>query len=474
VIKQALLEGAQDALAEYGLAPKREKSKIRKALPYLAAGAAGLGGYKLLRMPRFTAGPALREMQELAANKGFHRVVDVTPTKLETGATLGDRFQHFMAPRASLSGDLNTWNRLKLLLQEGTSEAIPVVEQKGKQRIAGGKRKGPVKGVVFGRQSISPSTTAPAVRGGVDLEGPAETQTALNELSRKGKGYEADIVQQHAPGAMPLTHSDISKHLAGGGDLPTMQSRLREAFGGEDWLLKPKGGLASGGNFPSLENDWQAQHAAYTAHMADPASRAAYDAAVAEGGNAPSHYLRKHDLYKGYVLDQMLKDPASVMAQQKIPNILNEYRVHLVGGEAPTSTIFPRFTEGVKGQMRAAPTRVGVGKSTKDIKAFSEDVMRKLPEEYRKGTFGFDVVAYKRPDGTIGHQLVELNPTEGATPEAAGGGSGYLDPRSVPFTGHRHYKAITGRSTPLMAGLGGGLAGGAVGLATKQLTDDDR
>ena len=68
----------------------------------------------------------------------------------------------------------------------------------------------------------------------------------------------------------------------------------------------------------------------------------------------------------------------------------------------------------------------------------------------------------------MGYQMIELNPTEGAKPTEAGGGSGYL-----PWVGHRHYHAATGRHTPLVSGLGGLGAAAGAGIAANHLNDSD-
>jgi hypothetical protein len=486
-LKMAFDEGAQDALAEHGLAPKQEKSTFRKALPFLAAGAAGLGAYKGLRMPRFSSTPALRELQELASRKGFHRVVDVTP--YTPGSSFGERLEHFVTPQASPSGDLNLWNKIKLLAREGTTEAIPVSQVPDprtpsgvREHVSGHRGPKKVQGVVWGRQNVSSSDVPSAVRGGIDIEGPGATQKVMDRLSRKGKAYEAHLIQKHAPGAMPETHTIYGgtslADLAHGIQAPDPHTAIRElqqrVLGqhGEDYMLKPSLGLASGvggGGFPRAGgDDWATHLKAYTDHMADPANQAAYQAAETAGGNATAHYLRNNNIYKGRVLHEALQKPETMLLQKMIPDVQDEYRVHTIAGAAPTSLLLPRGYEGVKGTMKAQPVRLGVGKQTKEVQAFVEDTMRKLPAEYRQGNFAVDVVSHKRPDGTMGYQIVELNPTEGAKPTEAGGGSGYL-----PWVGHRHYHAATGRHTPLIAGLGGLGAATSAGIGAKHLSDSD-
>jgi hypothetical protein len=490
-LKRAFLDGAQDARSAFGVnddaEPADKPSMLRKALPFLAAGGAGLAGYKLLRRPSFSTNPALREIQELAQRKGFHRVVDVTP--YTPGSSFGERLEHFVTPQAGPSGDLNLWNKIKLLAREGTTDAIPVSQVADprtptglREHVSGHRGPKKVEGVVWGRQNISGSNIPSAVRGGKDLEGDAATQKVMDRLSRKGKAFEAHLIQQHAPGMMPETHTIYSgKSLADIGHgiqgqdphaaVHELQQRVL-AQHGPDYMLKPSLGLASGvggGGFPRVGgDDWATHLKAYTDHMADPGNRAAYEAAETAGGNASSHYLRSHDIYKGHVLNEALAKPESMLIQKLIPNVRDEYRVHTIAGSAPKSILLPRGYEGMKGTMKAQPVRLGVGKQSKEVSAFTEDLMRKLPPEYRQGNFAVDVVSHELPNGEIGLQAIELNPTEGAKPTEAGGGSGYL-----PWIGHRQYHAVTGRHTPLIAGLGGLGAATGAGIAAKHLSDSD-
>ena len=475
-LKQALLDGAQDALAEHGLGPAREKSTLRKALPWLAAGGAGLAGYKYLHTPVFSMNPALRAIQERAVSKGFHRVVDVTPTELDAGASLKERLEHFVTPHADAEGHMGLAERVKMFLREGTTDSIPVTQIGNRQHVPGHKGPKKVDGVVWNRKNVSSSDVRPIVRGGIDVEGPDSAQRSVTALGRKGKGAEADLVQMHAPDAMPLTHSDVTQMFDGLKELPPgqaaqeLQSRMRSNIG-DDFMMKPTQGLASGvggRGFPHTSNDdWGHEIEKFHAHLADPVNKAAFKAADTQGGNATAHYLRDNNIYKGHVLHEALRKPRSIMAQKVIPDIVNEYRVHTIAGSAPRSMLLPRGYKGVKGHVGAAPTYMGVGKHSDEVNTFVEDLMQKLPKKYRDGNFAVDVVSHKRPDGTLGHKLVEMNPTESANTVDAGGGSGYLE-----GIGHRHHHAVTGRHTPLLSGLGGLGAAGIAGAATEELTDD--
>ena len=82
-----------------------------------------------------------------------------------------------------------------------------------------------------------------------------------------------------------------------------------------------------------------------------------------------------------------------------------------------------------------------------DIQKFVEESLGKLPEKYRTGSYGMDIMPFKRPDGSVAYKIVEMNPAERAYNNLsgynAGGGSGFLDSRIVPYVGHAQYRAMT-------------------------------
>jgi len=431
---------------------------LRKVLPWAAALGAGAGAYKFLRTPSFSANPLLRKVQQQAASKGFHRIVDVTP----------DGTGGLFRPVANAEGKLSPWNKLKMFLNEGTTEAIPISHAGDVPKVVGHKGPRRVQGVTHGRHDVF--GTSDAVRGGIDIEGPQETMTAMNRVSKGGKKFEANLLNKHAPGSMPETHTDLGQLFEG---LPAdrqqavaeLQSRVLSNHG-ENVLLKPNQGLASGGKFPRANQDWSSQLQAYDAHMADPAKRQTWRAAKQVGGNELSKYMIDNGLYEGGVLHQALRNPKSVLAQKLIENPLGEWRAHTMAGSVPANMMFPRFSKGPK-------AIAGVIHRDKAMQSFLEDTVAKLPPKYQSGNYAFDVMPHRQPDGSIGYKILEMNPTEQATATAAGGGSGFLDPSTVPFTGHSHYRAATGRHTPLVAGLGGVGAASLAGLGTRALTRDE-
>jgi len=481
MLKEAAEYGAEDALQYYGTEEAQKPSLLRKALPWLgAATAAGLT-YKGLRTPSFSKNPGLRKLQQRAAEKGFHRVVEVPHLDpLEEGAGFVDKLTHGLAPHVNPeTGDMNWWNRLKFRLLEG-GEAIPVTTRGGKVWVPNSDRKPVnVSGVVHGRHMI-PGTSedlggkamSSVVRGGIDAEGPLATQQAVSRLGRKGKGVEADLLMKYAPESMPESWTNLHPHFEGlAAETPAqrirsakkLQARLREAHGsGGEFFLKPTQGLQSGGAFPRSDSDWSKDLAKFESLVANPKRLEEFNAHAESPGDLAG-FLQHHDVLEGHTIHEALKDPSSVFAQRILPEPLGEWRVHTVGGAAPLHLMSPRHGDSVS-VGRTIPAMLGVGDvKAKNIQSLVEDTLSKLPPEYQKGSYGMDVMPYRRPDGSVGIKILEMNPSERANLRTGepGGGSGLIDTKTVPYAAHAHYRALTGRHTPLVAGLG---AAGAAGL----------
>jgi hypothetical protein len=302
----------------------------------------------------------------------------------------------------------------------------------------------------------------------------------LTELGESGKGFEAQLLQRYAPESLPETLTDIKPFLQGL-QIGTPEQRLEavralrdrmRAQYGKGFMLKPNLGLQSAGAFPWGKQNWFKQLRHYERHIADPEKLKALQAMEAKGPGDLAAYMEQHGIEEGRVLHHALQNPESVLLQRAIKNPLGEYRVHLMGGEAPRSLMMPRYG----GLGDVAKLHLGVGPVTPaGLKQFAEETLAKLPEKYRAGSYGMDVMPFRKPDGTVGYKIIELNPSERAYHTATGahnmgGGSGFLDTDVMPHAGLAQYRVATGRqATPvaLAGALGaGGLATGATALGT--------
>lgn len=494
-LKRAYLDGVQNALRKLHLTSDKEENEpsfLRKAAPWLLGGAAGLGAYKYLRTPALSKNPMLRRVQTEAARKGFHRIVDVTHNPEYLPSARAPWLKRLMGkitapPMADPTNSHLDWaNKLKLWLREG-GEAIPVTAGEGavpKQLAYGRQAPGKtIKGITYGRHAtLDGNEVSPAavLHGGKDLEGTRAQQKALTALGVQGKGNEYELLRKHVPDAMPRSITDLSNFVPEGElneqSVNALKERLSKEFGGK-FLLKPHVGLTSGGDFPFSDQDWGAHVSKYQQHIKDPAARKALSEAAAVGDSELSEYLGTHGLLPGYTLENAIKNPKSVLAQQLVENPLGEFRVHTMQGEAPRFMQISRWGEGgpiketVKNWLNLGDVK------SKHMKAFAEDVLNKLPAELRSGSYGMDVMPFKRPDGSVGFKIIEMNPTEmGGVLGSPGGGSGLVDTKYVPHIGHAHYRAATGRHTTPVSALGGIAAGGlgtAAARAALRPKDDE-
>jgi len=474
------IDNQEEPQAAEAAMPPPEKKK--SWLPALGTAAAiGLGTYGLLRRPSFSTNPALRKTQQLASTKGFHRVVPLmrTTDQVDPDAGFMGRLNHAIQPKIDEQGRMNLLNRFKFWAQEG-GEAIPVgFNPKGKAFIPNGR--GPVntEGVVFGRPMLDPKDRKNIVVGGQDIEGSHKTQRALTDMGLKGKGMEASLMQRYSPGAVPKTVVDLGQFMKGspGGDrvarIRAIQKAMQEKYKGtemENFLLKPTLGFNSGGKFPMSEDDWGKHLARFDKAMADPVFKAKFDKATPDQF---ADMVWDKGILQGHTLHEMLKNPSSAIAQQQIPNRLGEWRVNVTKGEAPLGLMAPR---GATDNPLEALKEIGTeGVSPFKIKKFVEEHIKKLPQHYREGTYGADVMPYYTPEGKLDYKFVELNPSERAGYHGSeGGGSGFLDAYNLPWAGHAHYRTATGRHATPVALAGGLAAAGAAGGLARYLTPEQK
>jgi hypothetical protein len=505
-LQQAYTNGQDDAASAYGVQPHKKSW----GMPLLAGGLAALGTYKFMRTPSFSSHPGLKALQQ-KAQKGFHRVVDLTtdaaarPPKMDLvdaarrlkgggGRALlkdvAERAQDSWKPHVNpTTGQLSPLNKFKFWLQEG-GEAIPVVSAPGKDTYIPGKPNGvDVKGVTANRHVVpyyGKSSPAKIIRGGTDVEGPLATQRALTELGTKGKGFEADFFNKHAPGSMPESVSDLSKYFktdpgtaeARVQQIRQIQNQMRGDVQSQNWnefMLKPTQGAQSQGAFPYGDQDWGALLDKFERHVAHPANAAALQKATSLGPGELAYYLGENKLLEGHTLHHAFKDPASVMAQKFEPGALGEWRVNTMAGAAPESMMMPRYFINKPGNAIKDMAGLGPVKS-KQIRDFVESKLTELPPHMREGNFGFDVMPFRGRDGNLTFKILEANPSERAGLFGSeGGGSGLLDTKDVPWAGHAHYRQATGRHTEPVSGLAAlGAGAGTAGLVRHWTNDDDQ
>jgi len=433
--------------------------------------------YRKATPPTYSSHPGLRAIQE-SAQSGYHRAVDLSHNPQTGGPTgLLGSLAEVLRPKVDTDKrSMSLLNRVKFWLQEG-GEAIPyAVDPKTRETFIPGKPGGvDLSGVVSGRH-MTPHVGGGAqppvnlIRGGQDLEGPYATQQALSDMSRRGKGFEAELMKKYSPGSMPRGEGNISRYFTNRSDrhIGEIQEQMKKDYGGQgvsDFAIKPTHGMQSRGAFPLSSQDWGEHLTKFKAHIADPKNMAALEEAARQGPHMEALHLRDRGLLEGHTLHNAFRDPSSVMAQQWLPDPVGEWRVHTVGGAAPESMMTPRYLR--QDPLRASKDLVGAsGIDRTKMREFVEKHMATMPENLRGGSYGIDLMPFKNPaGGEHDFKILEMNPTQRAGLfESPGARSGFLDASVVPWAGHTDYRAVTGRhSEPVMAlGALGALGTGAI------------
>jgi len=272
-------------------------------------------------------------------------------------------------------------------------------------------------------------------RGDVDIIHPGDSISLGKLFGGVDKAREAEIFQKYAPGSVPETLR-MSKLKAPffGDRLKAYEEQLRQKFP-NGYVLKTTSGAATKGRFPT-----DAQELAK---------------ALASGG------------HEAEVVQELLRNPSKVIAQEKIKikpgNVLDqlwgalrgtpstkEMRVHVFNGAVAPDLTLPRFSPFASMSTAAhAP----------EAENFVKDVINKLPKSMQKGTYSFDVA----PVASGGYKIIEANP---------GYRSGFLNIAHNPLVGYLMHRTVTGRSSPIGAGIGAGLAGAGAGLAAHELASN--
>ena len=453
-------KGSRSAISHLGLVKAATDDK--QGLPsWVLPTAAGVGTaalaapllYKHFRRFQPSANPALRAIQDVSEQAGekFTRGVPIErpASKLQR---MWDRISH----TGSLSDDLVY-----------TERNLP-------------KKPKRVKGVV---RLTDPEDKA-FVRGD-RIVGADPRHEKLTDLIGNSKMEEANFFQKYAPGSMGRSES-LKDILTGLGHktvpsdpeaqramLDTLQSHMKQRYP-SGFLMKDVAGYRSNGRFPSEEhnlNDLRRQfHEDKLPEMMARVQR----------GEIPEYEaipkMTAYPSYSGRVVDQLLKDPSQVMAQEKInirqpegwrkwiaetlhnPNSSsywrrslhpsNEMRVHVEGGAAIPELTVPRYD----------PTMHLTDSGTlQRATEFAQNTVNQFPEKYKGMSYAMDVV----PTAEGGFKMIESNP---------GGQSGFLYPDVMPLSGPILRRQLTGRwgdaAAGTMAGAGATALGAGVGAAT--------
>lgn len=433
-----------------------DASQERSYLPAAAGIGAGLlaagGLYHHMRTPTPTNNPALQKIRDRAGDK-FTRVLE-TKTPETAAGRLFERIHLGGGDAPHYLGDLPPE---ELLTPPKSIKRLP------------------------GAVHYNDATRADYVQGDVPAGMMLSDYNLSNELLRN-KWKEYNYINKHAPGTLAPTENlkDIINELKltpPGNDreaaahLTALQNALRTRYG-DGYVMKEVSGVQSSGMFPSERDNFNDLLANYRNSGAEKefqegmkdVVKGTYPGAEGPGDSLPLYRkLKQSPHYHGRVLELALKDPESVIVQQRVPiaksnsrvrkalsgltkdDMSNEMRVHVENGKVVPNLTFPRFSP------------LGYAFDHEHLAGASDHVQSiidKLPADTKRMSFAMDVV----PLEGGGYQVIETNPT---------GNSGLLHGKtSIPGSGIHLRKHYLGNYAKPVAGMAAGAAGLGVGGAT--------
>jgi len=442
---------------------KEEPSAFSTWKPYAAGAAAGLGAYGLMRH-KFLADPkkypVLRKLQDLTGGEMSRFGIEGAPKE----PTLLDKIKRYFTYGDELYGQ-------KLDAMGDIPEEMFAKNQKNPKAVFWG----------HDPEALPKGTFDPAL-GPYTKKDEMEGAYAVAEDLFNDKWKQYELLNKYAPGSMPTTINvqDFMKQrglqLRGSHmreDLETLQAALKEELGGKEYLLKTRapreGGDPTGqstmASFPTSQTDlakaWR-EWMGIRKQVRNELQEATTKTDV-------TRKYRNDPAYVGRVVDELLH--GNVIAQEKIPirmykgrtaekmraagaSPTEEYRVHAIGGQAPSRLASPRFDAGLPNVIR------GKLQSHRAASSF-QDVIDKLPPEYRSMMFAADVAPL---EGSDAMKIIELN---------QGGKSGLLE---KPLMNHPLYRTMTGHwPVPVAAagGVGAAAAGTGLGGAAMNMAQDN-
>ena len=415
----------------------------------LGAAGAGLTAYRALRKPKYVENnPEFRAIQERAnTGGGYGQAFDVADQG-PFAAPEWLRTAYFRPGGPTRMEKFKSWWH-----GGGAHVPIKVTEEGTAQRLAGPANPS----VVHGRGTIGGLSTEP-FPGALAVGNPSpETWQGLSDLEAGGKHNYGRRMNEWSPGAIPESFEiDPKKH---GRTIQQLQSRLQEEAKQRGWdrmIIKPQGGARSGGRFPSVGvegESWAEHHKAYRDLLKMPGVAEYLKEFPTQG--ARQNYLQMYPgAHEGWVVDQMMRDPRSVMAQQYIPNVTRELRAHSIAGHVPLDAIIDRRNPDVHAPLNDPALAA-------EVKAFTEKHLRNMPPELRGGMFSPDVMVSEHPV-TKQRQMhfAELNANFDSHVDRQGFLSGYMNP----YHTRSMARAITGRTGVPQAVAKALMAAGATGL----------
>ncbi|MEW6056770.1 MAG: hypothetical protein AB1540_09150 [Bdellovibrionota bacterium] len=277
------------------------------------------------------------------------------------------------------------------------------------------------------------------------------TDPEIIELANN-KWVEAQLMVKHAPEAYPQTEN-MQRLLRELGLSPADRANLVESDHSlqleilfeklkirypNGFFIKPISGFNSDGIFPTEKTEPRELYEGYLTHI-----KALREQLFETLGNETEVHLalKTKEFYGGFILEALLKNPESVIVQERLkprilgrktlPNgkvkvLIEEYRIHLEEGQA-----WPEAD-----QYRWESNRLYTEEGMREAAEFALHVLKKLPSKYHRLCYGMDVMRLE--DGSF--RIIELNP---------GGESGYFYPEIDLWSPQALAEFYTGKKTEL-------------------------
>jgi hypothetical protein len=208
--------------------------------------------------------------------------------------------------------------------------------------------------------------------------------------------------------------------------LEQLQTKLNERFP-NGYFVKGIQDFNTGGNLPTNKTAFRTMYEGYHKEFVP------YVKKVGENQDL----LRTHPFQAGRMLNDLLKDPSSVIIQERMnlkkwtnkdlpihKQPFNEFRVHVVHG---------KVVPGASSHRWSLLKNITDRKTLHGAEKFAQEVFDKMDDKYKKNmAYSPDIV--QQADGSF--KLIELN---------VGGNSGFL--HRNPLAANKMVEAVTGRET---------------------------
>ncbi len=254
------------------------------------------------------------------------------------------------------------------------------------------------------------------------------------------KWEESKLLMKYAPEYYPRTENlgEVLRSLEGPPPTLAQWALLLKIRYPNGFFLKPVQGFNSVGTFPDEKMDFAGVYERYLKNVLPRMNEF-----FRETQSTDSLHLQFKETpdYEGRVLEEVLKNPESVIVQEKMKprygstiqtskgpkKLIEEYRIHIVEGKVLQGASVNRWEDALSFSQE----------HLEKAELTAQKVVDLLPIKYRKLSFGMDIFVTENGE----YKVIELN---------TGGESGYLNPETSLWITQLLASHYLGRPTPLL------------------------